>query len=208
MKNIIDNISLWFQEANSQQGSRRCLLLNSTIIAHLWKLCPKIWRYECSSYNEPSAIWEPQHPHTHIHIHKALEMIWRGFSNHCATYRKDTLRTDLLPLICRTGTLKKKLDSLFYLSGSRHHWSICLHSVVIQHLTSRMLFCPSRSHSLGEVSANRGMNVFQFEQGVSPNCEPLVKSDCHSEVNWDHMNLLRYSANKVLVSSAVYTDAQ
>lgn len=148
--------------------------------------------------------------HTHTHTLKALEMIWNGFSNHHATYRKDTLRTDLLPLIRRTGTLQKKLDSLFFLSGSMHHWSICLLSVVIQHLTSRMLFCPSHTHSLGgKFQLIRLWMPLSSSKVFYQSSGPLVKSDCHSKINWDLINLLRYSAVKELVSSAVHnTDTQ
>lgn len=136
-------------------------------------------------------------------------MIWRGFSNHHATYRKDTLWTDLLPLICRTGILKKKRDSLFFSSGSMHHWSICLLSVVIQHLTSRMLFCPSHTHSLrGKFQLIGPWMCLSSSKVLYQSCEQLVKSDCHSEVNWDHMNLLRYSAIQELVSSAALSDTQ
>lgn len=114
-------------------------------------------------------------------------------------------RTDLLPLIRRTGTLQKKLDSLFFLSGSMHHWSICLLSVVIQHLTSRMLFCPSHTHSLGgRFQLIRLWMPLSSSKVFYQSSGPLVKSDCHSKINWDLINLLRYSAVKELVSSAVH----
>lgn len=154
------------------------LLLSSTIMAHLWKLCLKIWLYVCSSNNEPSAIWESQHVHfiLRTHTHCIGNDLKRFFKQPRNIRERHVLRTDLLPLVLKFGTKKRKLDSLFYLSGNVQHWSIYMHSVLIWHQTSPYFIlplCVSHRLSHGEVSTNRSVNMLEFEQGVSPKLRGL-----------------------------------
>ncbi len=154
--------------------------------------------------NEPSAIWESQQVRFPTHTLTALEMIWRGSSNN---------HSHILGKAHAFGQIYCLWFS--HLASKRRKWihcstcqamcnikiSACVHGFF--HLTSDkplpfiLPLCLAHTHSHGEVSTHRSVNMFEFEQGVEISPKPAwVKWDCHSKVSWDHIIMLRHCVGK------------
>lgn len=85
------------------------LLLSSTIMTSLWKLCPRIWLCVTTD-NELSAIWESQHVCFPTPLWKLSEEVLETVQRH--TGKRHVLYTDLLPLVVIFGTKKKKTECI------------------------------------------------------------------------------------------------
>ena len=143
----------------------------------------------------------------HSHTLAASEMIWRGSSNSHATYWEQTCAADwsALPLVLISGSKKEETgftltlfrETLKCLRVCAYVWvsvCVCGFHLIWHHTGKPVLYSASLSISHKEVLTHRSVNMLEFEQGVeisNKGWEVWVKWDCHSDVNRDHIMVLR-----------------